>query len=293
MRFSRFDCIDDLEVARALMDAVESWAREQGMTNIHGPMGFNDLDREGLLVEGFEELSTFETQYSFPYYKDLLEKLGYTKDVDWLEYQITVPEKTDPRNTRLSDVVAKRLHLHEAPEKNKKRFLDKYYEQIFNLLDEAYGDLYATVPLTEKVRKDLLVQFKLLIDMDFVSALVDEQDNVVAVGVAFPSIAKGVQKAKGRLFPFGFLHILHSTKNVEVVDLALIGVRKDYQSKGATAIIFKNMLSRFIQRGVKICETNCELEDNYKVQALFNKVYESKLARRRRAYQKDLVKLEN
>ena len=292
-RFSRFDCINDIEVARALTDAVENWAIKQGMDSIHGPLGFNDLEREGLLVDGFDKISTFETQYSYPYYKDLLEQLGYKKDVDWLEYQIHLPNKIDERNHKLSSVVAKRLNLHEVEERNKKRLIKKYYEKIFDVLDEAYGDLYATVPLTEKVRKGLLSQFKLVIDVDFISILVDKDDNVVAVGIAFPAINEGVQKANGKLFPFGFVPILKSLKKVNVVDLALIGVRKDYQSKGVTSIIFNNMLQRFIDRGVTMAETNCQLEDNYKVQALFTKVYDSTLARRRRAYVKQLVDTQN
>ena len=183
--------------------------------------------------------------------------------------------------------------MHEVEERNKKRLIKKYYEKIFDVLDEAYGDLYATVPLTEKVRKGLLSQFKLVIDVDFISILVDKDDNVVAVGIAFPAINEGVQKANGKLFPFGFVPILKSLKKVNVVDLALIGVRKDYQSKGVTSIIFNNMLQRFIDRGVTMAETNCQLEDNYKVQALFTKVYDSTLARRRRAYVKQLVDTQN
>ena len=287
-RFSRFDCIDNLQVAKALFSAVEKWAMEQGMNSIHGPLGFNDLEREGLLVEGFDLISTFETQYNYPYYAELMDKCGYHKDVDWLEYQITIPDKIDERNARLSNVVAKRCGLHEVHCKSVKELVDKYYNQIFDLLDEAYSDLYATVPLTQKVRDGLLSQFKLLLDKDFISILTDENDKVVALGIAFPAINKGVQRANGKLFPFGFIHILKSIKNVEVVDLALIGVKEEYQAKGVTSIIFANILQRFIDRGVKIAETNCQLEENYKVQALFTKVYESKLCRRRRAYVKDL-----
>lgn len=288
-RISRLDFIDDYEVAKATLDAVEKWAKAEGMDSIHGPLGFNDLEREGLLVEGFDKLSTFETQYSYPYYYPMLEKCGYKKDVDWLEFQIQVPQVTeDYRATKLADLVSKRLNIHEVHPKSTKELVDHYYEQIFDLLDEAYGDLYGVVPLTQKVREGLLVQFKLLIDKDFISVIVDKDDNVVAVGIAFPAIATGMQKAKGRLFPFGFVHVLKNLHNPKVVDLALIGVKKEYRDKGVTALIFRNMTERLKERGVKMVETNCQLEDNFHIQSIFNKEYDSKLVRRRRSYIKQL-----
>ena len=288
-RISRLDFINDFEVAKATLDAVEAWAKSEGMDSIHGPLGFNDLEREGLLVEGFDKLSTFETQYSFPYYYPMLEKCGYKKDVDWLEYQIKVPSTIpDVRASKLADLIAKRLNIHEVQPKSTAELVNNYYQQIFDLLDEAYSELYATVPLTQKVRDGLLVQFKLLIDKDFISVILDKDDNVVAVGIAFPAIAKGMQKAKGRILPLGFIPILHSIHHPEVVDLALIGVKKEYRDKGVTALIFRNMTERLINRGVKILETNCQLEDNFQVQSIFNKDYETTLVRRRRSYIKNL-----
>ena len=288
-RISRLDFINDFEVAKTTLDAVEAWAKSEGMDSIHGPLGFNDLEREGLLVEGFDKLSTFETQYSFPYYYPMLEKCGYKKDVDWLEYQIKVPSTIpDVRASKLADLIAKRLNIHEVQPKSTAELVNNYYQQIFDLLDEAYSELYATVPLTQKVRDGLLVQFKLLIDKDFISVIVDKDDNVVAVGIAFPAIAKGMQKAKGRILPLGFIPILHSIHHPEVVDLALIGVKKEYRDKGVTALIFRNMTERLINRGVKILETNCQLEDNFQVQSIFNKDYETTLVRRRRSYIKKL-----
>lgn len=288
-RISRLDFVNNYDVAKATLDAVENWAKKQGMTSIHGPLGFNDLEREGLLVEGFDKISTFETQYSYDYYYPLLEKCGYKKDVDWLEYQVKVPDSTpDVRATKLADIIAKRLKIHEVQPKSTKELVDKYYGQIFDLLDEAYEELYATVPLTQKVREGLLGQFKLLIDKDFISVIVDENDKLVAVGIAFPAIATGMQKAHGRILPFGFIPILHNIKHPHVVDLALIGVKKEYRDKGVTALIFRNMTERLIARGVKVLETNCQLEDNFEIQSIFNKDYETKLVRRRRCYVKDL-----
>ncbi len=288
-RISRLDFIDNYEVAKATLDAVERWAKEKGMDSIHGPLGFNDLEREGLLVDGFDKISTFETQYSYPYYYPLMEKCGYKKDVDWIEYQIKIPKtETDARAYKLADMVAKRLNIHEVQPKSTKALVDKYYQQIFDLLDEAYSDLYATVPLTQKVRDGLLGQFKLLIDKDFISVVVDKDDNVVGVGIAFPAIATGMQKNEGKLFPFGFIPVLKNLHNPEVVDLALIGVKKEYRDKGVTAIIFRNMTRRLMDRGVKMAETNCQLEDNFHIQSILSKDYEYTLARRRRCYVKNL-----
>ncbi len=288
-RISRLDFINNYDVAKATLDAVENWAQSEGMDSIHGPLGFNDLEREGLLVDGFDKLSTFETQYSYPYYYPMMERCGYKKDVDWLEYQVKVPTAIpDVRASKLADLIARRLNIHEVQPKSTAELVDKYHQQIFDLLDEAYNDLYATVPLTDKVRKGLLMQFKLMIDKDFISVIVDKDDNVVAVGIAFPAIAKGMQKAHGRLLPVGFVPVLHNIHHPDVVDLGLIGVKKEYRDKGVTALIFRNMTERLIKRKVKILETNCQLEDNFQIQSIFNKDYETTLVRRRRSYVKKL-----
>ena len=288
VRISRFDCINDVEVARALFGAVEKWGLGHGMTTIHGPLGFNDLEREGLLIEGFDKNPTFESNYNFPYYQELFEKLGYTKEVDWIEFQIPMPDEIDERNTRISKIVSKRLKIHEVEVKSVGWLVDNYANKIFDLLDEAYGILYSTVPITPKVRKSLIPQFKLVLNKNLISVLVDENDKIVAFGLVFPSIAEGVQKAKGRLFPFGWIPILKSIKKFDVVDFALIAVHPDYQDKGVTSIIFHNMLERLMKLNVKMAETNLQLEENEKVQQLF-KQYNPHLARRRRCYVKSLI----
>lgn len=288
VRISRFDCINDLEVARATLGAVEDWGRKQGMDIIHGPLGFNDLEREGMLVDGFEMMSTFETNYNYPYYPELIEKLGYVKEVDWLEFQVFTPEKPDERNGRLAEVVSKRLGVHELEIKSISWLVKHYYDKIFDLLDEAYGVLYGTIPITKRVRQSLISQFKMVLNKNLVSVIVDNDDRVVGFGLIFPSIAKGVQKAKGRLFPFGWIPVLRSIHKYENVDFALIGVRQEYQDKGLTSIIFHNVLERFIKLGVKMAETNPQLEENEKVQQLF-KIYDPEQVRRRRCYVKSLT----
>ena len=288
IRISRFDTINDLEAARAVLTAVEDWGREKGMEIIHGPLGFNDLEREGMLVEGFDKMSTFETNYNYSYYHELIEKLGYIKEVDWLEFQINVPDHADERNARIANVVSRRLHIHELEIKSISWLVKNYYDQIFDLLDEAYGVLYGTIPFTQRVRDSLISQFKLVLNKDLISVLVDENDKVVGFGLVFPSIARGVQKAKGRLFPFGWMPVLNSIKKYDTVDFALIGVRRDLQDKGLTSIIFNNVLTRFGKLGVKMAETNPQLEENEKVQQLFTQ-YNPTQVRRRRSYVKSLT----
>ncbi len=290
LRISRFDCIDDIEVAKAILEAVENWGRSKGMEIVHGPLGFNDLEREGLLIEGFDEICTFESTYTYPYYPKLFDALGYQKEVDWIEWQIKIPETCDDRNTRISEAVQKRLNIHEAEIKSVNQLIKDYYEQIFDLLDEAYGKLYGTVPITEKVRKGMISQFKLILNKDLISILVDENNKVVGFGLVFPSIAKAVNKTKGKLFPFGWIRLLHAIHHFETMDLALIAVSPELQDKGLTAIIFHNMLSRIVEKkmGIKIAETNLQLEENEKIQQLFKK-YDHKQVRRRRCYVKSLT----
>ncbi len=288
VRFSRVDFVDDYQVVKALFKAVENWAKSKGMDTIHGPLGFNDLEREGLLIEGFDAISTFEMQYSFPYYQKHIEKLGYKKEVDWLESIITVPDKVDERNSKLSSAVAKRGGFREVTGLSRDQIIKRYAHQILDVVDEAYGDLYGTVPLTERVRGDLIKQFKLILDRDFISLLVDKNDKVVGFGLGFPSLGAAVQKTRGRLLPFGWVTVLKAIKHPTTVDLGLICVKKDLAGKGLTSIIFNNMLTRFIQRGITTAETNAQLEDNYKVQQLFSKVYETTPKSRRRCYVKPL-----
>lgn len=287
MRISRFDLINDIEVANTLLSAVEDWGRKHGVKTIHGPLGFNDLEREGLLIEGFDEMCTFESQYNYPYYKELLEQLGYVKEVDWIEMQVPIPSQPDERNARLAEAVSKRLKVKEAQYKNLNDLLKKYYEPIMSLIDETYGILYGTVPITKRVRDSLLGQFKLVLNKDLISILVDEEDNVIGFGLIFPAINKGVHKAKGRLFPFGWIPVLRSLHQFETVDFALIGVKPEYQDKGITSIIFSNLITRMAKLGVKIAESNLQLEENYKIQKLFD-VYKPKIVRRRRCYVKSL-----
>ena len=287
VRFTRFDCINDKEVAKALFDSVENWAKKLGMNIIHGPMGFNDLDREGMLVEGFEEIATFEEAYNFDYYKDLVEYCGYEKEVDWLEFNITIPKEVDEKTKRVANLVKERYHLKNAEKTSKKKFIKKYAKPIFKLLDDAYGPLYGVVPYTDKLRKQIIDQFKLFISLDFMSMIVDENDEPIAWGFAIPSLSEVINKCQGRLTLKSIFSILKAVKKPTQLDLALIAVKPGWQSKGVPALIMYEMVQSFIKHGIKSCETNLNLEDNLHIIQLW-KNYEHRQHKRRRAYVKHL-----
>ncbi len=265
VRFGRLDFIDDYEVCKALLDKVEEWARLMGMDTVHGPLGFNDLEREGLLIEGFDKIATFEENYNYPYYKDYIERCGYEKEIDYLSFRINLPKEPNERLMRLNDLVMKRYNLHLATAKTKKEYLDKYKDQIFDVLDEAYGDLYGVIPYNEKLRKQIIDQFKLVINKDFIVTILDENERVVAFGFALPELCYAVKKSKGKLFPFGLFRILHATKHGDTADFGLVGVRKAYQGKGLPAIILNYIITTANRLGIKHIETNHSLETNAKI----------------------------
>ncbi len=285
-RFSRFDSINNVEVARALFSAVEDWAKQKGMNIVHGPLGFNDLDREGLLIEGFDEVATFEEQYNFPYYKDLLEACGYLKETDWLEYKI-YPTPVDERADRLADLVLKRYDLKIVEAKNKHRFIKKYGKQVFEVVDEAYAPLHGTVPISESVREQILEQFELVLSLKFFITIVDKNDRVVAFGFALPSLAKAVNKSKGKMLPAGIFRMLRAIKKPQILDLALVGIRPEYQGKGLNAVIMRFMSQTIKKNHIQFCETNLNLEDNIKIQQQW-KLFEHDQHKRRRCFIKDL-----
>lgn len=288
VRFTRFDCIEDIEVAKALLNAVETWAKDKGMTIVHGPLGFNDLDREGLLVEGFDKLATFEENYNYPYYKDFLEKLGYEKEIDYLSFRIKLPQEVDPRIKRIGDMAMKKYNLHIATAKNKKEYLEKYKDGIFDLLDETYGDLYGVIPYNDKLKKQIIDQFNLIINLKFLITILDSNDRVIAFGFALPSLANAVRKSKGKILPLGLFRILHAKNHSSLADFGLVGVRKDYQGKGITAIILDYIIRGAKEVGVTEIETNHSLEDNHKILQTWKNFDDVTQHKRFRCFLKDL-----
>lgn len=287
-RFGWLEFIDDAEVADALFGAVESWARERGMEALVGPMGFTDFDKEGLLIEGFNELSTFAMLYNQPWYKDHLERLGYAKEVDWVEYRITVPKDGIPEKVmRVSELVFKRKGLRALQVKDKNGY-KPYIPAIFDLLADAYSHLYGYISLTDRLAKLYADRFFTFIDPDFTKLILDSEGKLAAVGISMASLSEAAQKAKGHLFPFGIFHFLAAMKNPETLDLYLVAVRKDLQNLGLNSILMNEITSNAIRRGVKFAETSAELESNAAVQN-FWKFYDARQHKRRRVYRKDLV----
>ncbi len=286
MRFGWVDFIDDLQVSRALFQCVEAWAVEMGTTAVHGPLGFSDMDKSGMLIEGFDELPTMATYYNYPYYPVHLEQLGYVKDKDWMEYEIQVPAVPDENIARIANIALRRNKLKLLKVKSKKDLLPYAYK-LFDLLQETYQNLYGFVPFTEKQVAGFIKQYFGYISPEFVPVVLDENDNMVAFGITMPSLSKALQKARGRLFPFGFIHILRALKKNDRGDLYLVGVKPEYQGKGVNAILMHEMNQVFIKLGVTKVETNPELEDNANVQGQW-KYFEKRMHKRRRCYIKQV-----
>jgi GNAT superfamily N-acetyltransferase len=286
LRFGWIDFIDDPKVSEALMSRVETWANETGMTAIHGPLGFSDLDREGMLVEGFTELSTLATIYNHPYYPQHMEKLGYTKDTDWMEYEFSVTPKPNESISRIADISLRRNKLKILELHHKKELLP-YGKRLFGLLEDEYKHLYGTVPLTEKQVESYINQYFGFVTPDFVPIVMDQNDQMVAFGIVMPSLSRALQRSKGQLFPFGFIHLLRALKKNDRADLYLVAVRSDYQGKGVNAILMNKMHGVFNKLGIKKVESNPELETNQNVQGQW-KYYEKRQHKRRRVYIKHL-----
>ena len=285
-RLGWIDFVDDPQVSSTLFRTVESWAREQSANRIHGPLGFTAMDKEGLLVEGFEELGTFATIYNHAYYPTHFEANGYKKSVDWVEYEIDSPRAMHARIVEFSKKVQDRYGLRQL-KITKPSQMKPYARQVFQLVNEAYSHLYGFIELTDKQIQFYTDQYFSYVNPEFVSVILNRQDEVVAFGISMPSLSRAVQKAKGRLFPFGFVHILRGMKKNDRADLYLIATRHEYRSKGVHVLIFEKILSAFVKFGIKKVETNPELETNLQVQAIW-KEFNRRQHKRRRCYAKEL-----
>ena len=287
-RFGWVEFIDDIEVSRALTQAVEKWAKEGGMTTVVGPMGFTDFDYEGCLIEGFDELGTASSIYNYPYYGPHFEQLGYVKDADWVEYQIFIPDAIPDKHKRIGEIVKKKYGLTVMMPDDRKKLVNHYGKKIFHLLNAAYADLFGFCELTEKQIDYYINMYLPLLRLDCVRLIIDKEDNVIGFGVAIPSLSKALQKAQGNLLPFGWYHLLKALhcKN-DVIDLYLVGVHPDYQSKGVNALLFTELIPQFIANGYKYAESNPELELNEKVQGQWD-YFERRQHKRRRAFVKEI-----
>ncbi len=286
-RFSRFDLIDDPEVAKALFNAVESWALSRGMVDIHGPLGFNDLEREGLLTYGFDTIGTYQGSWNADYYEKHILDNGYVPDAKWVEWRIRVPEKMDEKVDRMAKVVEDRYGFHEKKFKSVKEIVDKYGKELFEVLDEAFAPLYGTMPFNEQLVKQTIDLFKFVVDKDYVVLVFDKDDKVAGFGIGYASLARAMNKCHGRLLPFGIFRILHDIRHPKYLELALVGVRPKYQKMGVTAVIIRNMLERIIKNGIISCDTGCQLEDNYPALAVLD-MFDREIVRRKVCYLKTL-----
>ena len=291
MRFTQVDFIDDREVSAALFAAAEDWARSMGCTQIHGPLGFCDMDREGMLVEGFDQRSMFITYYNHPYYNEHLQALGYAKDTDWVENLIEIPP-ADSENSqklrRLSQWLLKRGNYHKADIRRKSQITPRHIEQVFHLVNKAYAPLYGVVALSDGQIKKYAQKFLPMIHPDFLCLVMNEQEELVAFGVCVPSMANALKRCRGRLFPTGWFHVLRSLRRNDTIDLLLIAVDPQLQGTGLNAIVKDHLLHGAQKMGITHAETGPTLETNDKVQSQW-KFFERRQHKRRRCYIKDLI----
>lgn len=282
LRFTHFDVIDDFEVTKAMFDYIGKWGKDRGMTEFNGPLGFTDIDRQDMLIEGFDKIGMSITNYNYPYYNDHMEKMGFVKEVDHVEYLIKVPEKVDERVEKVSNVLLKRFGFKLLKFKNLKQILPYIYK-AFEVYNEAFYALHGTTFLSDKQIDALIRQFAPAINFDYVPIIVDKDDNVVGFAILAPSIAKASRKAKGRMLPFGWYHLLKALKHNDTLEMYMIAVKPEYQGYGLNSILMHDVTKCAIRDGIKFAETGPELEDNYKVRSQWEN-YDAELIRKRRCY---------
>ena len=288
VRFGFIDFVDDEEVSAALMAAVEDWGRSQGMDHIVGPLGFTDMDPEGMLIEGFDQVSTMATIYNHPYYQQHIEKLGFERDTDWVEFKIVVPDVIPEKMVRICEIVKKKYNVRNIKYTNAKALVKDYGQAIFQLINEAYSQLYGYSPLTPRQIDHYISMYLPVLRLENVSLIVDADNTLIGVGIAMPSMSKALQRSRGKLFPFGWYHLLKGLKGKnDVVDLLLVAIKPEYQSKGVNSLLFNDLIPCFRKNGYKYAESNPELDDNQRVQLQWQ-YFETTQHKRRRAYKKAL-----
>jgi GNAT superfamily N-acetyltransferase len=276
-------------VSKALLDAVAAWGKSKGMLTLNGPVGFTDMDHQGLLLEGYEYESPMAALYNYPYYIEHFDAYGLEKEADWIEIRCEVPEKAPEKMARIGEMIQTRYNVKIVPIKNSKELLKRYGYTFFDVIDEAYKPLYNYSPLTEKQKEYYSKMYFPLLNFDFVTLVVNDKDEIVAVGVCMPNLTPALRKAKGKLFPFGWYHLLKGlkAKKMDALDLLLIAVRPDYQNKGLNSLLFIDQIPRYHKYGIKEARVTAVLETNTKNQANFQYL-EHEFYKRRRAYIKQL-----
>ncbi|MCP4154348.1 MAG: N-acetyltransferase, partial [bacterium] len=288
LRFGWFDTIEDYDVSRTLFQAVEAWGIEKGMETLTGPHGFTDLDQEGMLFEGYDQLPTISVYYNYPYYNDFVKKYGFKKEIDYFEFRAHIPQKgaIPPKLIRIGERLRERSRVKLLKFKNKKELMARS-EEMFILLDETFSDIYGTVPLTAKQMRYYAYKYMPFANKDLIQAVVDEEDRLIAFMIAMPSLSRAHQKAKGRLFPFGWFYILRALKTYKVLDFYLAGVKKEFQGKGVVLLMTLEIAKEARKKGFDFSESNPELETNKKIQAQW-KHFDPTLHKKRRIYKKEI-----
>jgi len=287
-RFGFIDFIDDAEVADSLITAVAQWGRSKGMKQLTGPLGFTDMDREGMLIEGFDEVGTQATFYNHPYYPKHIERMGFVKDVDWIELEIKIPQEIPEKMVRIGEIVKKRHGLTTIRYTNRKQLVADYGDAIFHLINEAYDSLFGYSPLTEKQIKHYITLYLPFLPLDDISLIVKEDGGeLIGVGISIPSLSKALIKSRGRLLPLGWWHLLKAFHHNDTVDLLLVAVKPEYQNKGVNSLLFTDLIPSYNKHGYKQAESGHELELNHKVLQQWD-YFEHRQHKRRRAFTKAL-----
>ena len=289
VRFGWFDFIDDMEVSAALLDAVTEFGRKAGMTQVAGPLGFTDFDPEGMLVEGYDRISTMALIYNHPYYPEHMKKFGYFKETGWLEYRITLPEAVPERHMKIAEAVMERYGLSVSKKTRKQILKEGYGQKFFELINETYCKLYGFSLLTERQIKNYVDLYMNFADVNLLSFIEDKEGNLIAAGVSIPSLAEALQKCNGEIFPFGWIHILKALfwKRSDTVEFLLIGVKPEWQNKGINSLIICDLLKRYRENGFLYAETNANLETNTKIQAMWGP-FEHEQHKKRWIFAKDI-----
>ncbi|MDR1814734.1 MAG: hypothetical protein LBR18_07815 [Tannerella sp.] len=287
-RFGFVDFIDDAEVVDALFGAVTAWAKEKGMTALHGPLGFTDMDHEGMLIQGFDQIGTMAAIYNFPYYPQHLERMGFTKDQDWKEFKIWIPEAVPEKHLRIGEIVKKKYGLRILKFKKRKEIWP-YARRIFETLNAAYAHLYGFTPLSPEQIDYYVKMYIPMLRLDLITLIVRESDDAIAgFAITLPNLSHAMQKARGSFFPFGFIHLLKALySKPKIIDLYLMGVLPEYRGKGVNALIFNDLIPRYISLGSVYAESNPELETNNAIQAQWD-YFRTEHHKTRRAFIKQI-----
>jgi GNAT superfamily N-acetyltransferase len=289
VRFGWFDFIDDINVSSALLDAVIAFGKAHGMKQIVGPLGFTDFDPEGMLVEGFDRLSTMALIYNHPYYPEHMKKLGYYKETGWVEYRITIPEILPEKHIKYAEVIKERYKLTVRKLTKSQIRKENYGRKVFELVNQTYCVLYGYSLLSEKQIDQYVGLYLSLIDTEMLTFVENQEGELIAAGISIPSLSEALQKCNGEIFPFGWWHLLKAMflKKPDTLDLLLIGVRPDYQNKGINSLMILDLVERYNKLGFRYAETNAMLETNSRIHAMFEP-FEKEIHKRRWVFGKDI-----